>query len=336
MRGFPRGTDTESCSGTGAQEACVFYAVVVYCYGWGDCVFGREPPIFRSELPRRDEDARRAGRAVAEEIMKQYLDAAVVETQALAKGIYSTVLRAEGIVGESLPGQFVCVYCGDGAHLLPRPISICDIDPGEGTLRLVYRVVGFGTKELSERKPGDTVRLLGPIGTGYESVSEGSERPVRILLGGGIGIPPMLLLAKEWHRAGYEVHAVLGYRDAGTFLLEDMEPYASVHIATDDGSLGTRGTVLDAVTRENLIPVGAENRTLLAACGPMPMLRGVAAFAQERGIPAYVSLEERMACGVGACLGCVVKSREKDGHSHVHNKRVCTEGPVFEVRQLCL
>ena len=268
--------------------------------------------------------------------MKVQEIATVISSERLADGIYSTVLRAPEIVKTALPGQFVCVYCDDKAHLLPRPISICDINAAAGLLRLVYRVVGFGTDEFAGKGEGATVRLLGPIGTGYEKVTEGSERPVRILFGGGIGIPPMLLLAKEWSKAGYEVHAVLGYRTNDLFLVKDFEGYATCHIATDDGTAGTHGTVLDALAAEGLLDAAGEERTLFAACGPMPMLRGIAKLATEREIPAYISLEERMACGVGACLGCIVKSRDVDGHSHVHNKRICTEGPVFAVSELCM
>ena len=127
--------------------------------------------------------------------MNRYQNAVIVSTKKLAEGIFQTVLSAEEIAKASLPGQFVCVYSDDGAHLLPRPISICDTDPAEGTIRLVYRVVGFGTDELSKKPAGATARILGPIGTGYESVKEGAEKPLRIVIGGGIGIPPMLLLA---------------------------------------------------------------------------------------------------------------------------------------------
>ena len=106
-------------------------------------------------------------------------------------------------------------------------------------------------------------------------------------------------------------------------------------MATDDGSLGTHGTVIDAIRENGLIPEGAEAETVIAACGPMPMLRGLAGLAAERNVSTYVSLEERMACGVGACLGCITKTKSVDAHSHVHNARICTEGPVFDVRELC-
>ncbi|MBR5712853.1 MAG: dihydroorotate dehydrogenase electron transfer subunit [Lachnospiraceae bacterium] len=266
--------------------------------------------------------------------MKDYGTYRILSQSCLQDGIYSMVLDAPGIAKQAEPGQFVCLYTDDSAKLLPRPISICDVDPAAGTLRLVYRVVGFGTKEFSEKCAGDTVTMLGPIGSGYTKVAAGAEVPRRILVGGGIGIPPMLLLAKEWKKAGYEVHAVLGYRTKDTFLLDDMKQYAECHIATDDGSLGTHGTVIDAIRAEGLIPEGSESSTLFAACGPMPMLRGLAKEAGERGVECYVSLEERMACGIGACLGCIVKTSKKDAHSHVNNARICTEGPVFDAKDI--
>ena len=267
--------------------------------------------------------------------MKRYESLTILESSCLQEGIYSMTLDARAIAQEAEPGQFVCLYTDDQSRLLPRPISICDVDREAGTVRLVYRTVGFGTKEFSGKKAGDAITVLGPIGTGYSKVSEGKEAPRRILVGGGIGIPPMLLLAKEWKQAGYEVIAVLGYRTKETFLLDDMKQYATCYVATDDGSLGTHGTVIDAIRENGLIPEGAEAETVIAACGPMPMLRGLAGLAAERNVSAYVSLEERMACGVGACLGCITKTKSVDAHSHVHNARICTEGPVFDVRELC-
>ena len=141
-----------------------------------------------------------------------------------------------------------------------------------------------------------------------------------ILIGGGIGIPPMLALAKACKE---RPTVVLGYRDATLFLKEEFDKVADVVVATDDGSVGTHGTVIDAMKEKNL------TADVICACGPMPMLRGVKAYGLENEIETYVSMEERMACGIGACLGCVCQSTEVDSHSNVHNKRVCKDGPVF-------
>ena len=144
-------------------------------------------------------------------------------------------------------------------------------------------------------------------------------------MGGGIGIPPMLELAKE---LDCKKQILLGYRNKDLFLEEDLERYGDVYVATEDGSVGTRGNVLDAI-REN----GLEAEAIFA-CGPTPMLRALKAYAAEQGMDCYLSLEERMACGVGACLGCVCKTTKADAHSHVHNARICTEGPVFEAGEV--
>lgn len=144
-------------------------------------------------------------------------------------------------------------------------------------------------------------------------------------MGGGIGVPPILELAR---RLEAEKQIVVGYRDGNLFLKEDLQKYGTLHIATEDGSAGTKGNVMDAI-REN----GLEAEVIFA-CGPMPMLRAIKAYAAEWDIPAYISLEEHMACGVGACLGCVVKTKEVHHHSHVPNARICTDGPVFEAKEV--
>ena len=144
-------------------------------------------------------------------------------------------------------------------------------------------------------------------------------------MGGGIGVPPILELAK---RLEARKRIIVGYRDGNLFLKEDLEKYGAVYAATEDGSAGTKGNVMDAIQENGL------EADVIFACGPMPMLRAIKAYAGQRGIPAYISLEEHMACGVGACLGCVVKTKEIDHHSHVHNARICTDGPVFEAREV--
>lgn len=247
------------------------------------------------------------------------MTARVKSQEKLASDIYSLVLHAPEIAGQAKAGQFVSLYSKDGANLLPRPISLCEINQGEGTLRLVYRVVGKGTREFSGLTEGDTVEVMGPLGNGFTLKDKKA-----ILIGGGIGIPPMLELAKELN---CEKSIVLGFRDE-TFLLEDLEAYGDVYIASEDGKTGVKGNVLDAI-REYAI--GGD---IIYACGPTPMLRAIREYAFEHHMEAQLSLEEKMACGIGACLACVCKSTEIDGHSHVHNKRVCKDGPVFDAGEV--
>lgn len=245
--------------------------------------------------------------------------ATITSVDQLAHGVYSMWVKEEGMAEAAKPGQFLSLYCNDGSRLLPRPISICEIDKKTGALRFVYRVLGKGTEELSKLKAGDSLEIMGPLGNGF--TLEGKKA---LLIGGGIGIPPMLELAKQ---LDCEKQVVLGYRDE-LFLNQEFEPHASVYLSTEDGSAGTKGNVIDAI-RENHL-----DADIIFACGPTPMLRGVKAYALEHGITAQLSLEERMACGIGACLACVCKSKEVDEHTNVANKRVCKEGPVFYAQEV--
>ena len=140
------------------------------------------------------------------------------------------------------------------------------------------------------------------------------------MIGGGIGVPPMLQTAKEIEG---EAIIVSGYRNQDLFLKEELESAGTLFIATEDGSVGTKGNVVDAI-RENQIEAD-----MMFACGPKPMLRALKDYALEKGIPCWISMEEKMACGIGACLACVCQSKDVDSHSHVHNKRICKDGPVF-------
>lgn len=248
--------------------------------------------------------------------------AVVLSQEKLAEDIYSMWLKAEEIAKEAKAGQFVALYCREGSQLLPRPISLCEIDKEQGAIRLVYRVVGKGTEEFSKARPQDVLQVMGPLGNGFPL-----KEKKAMLVGGGIGVPPMLQLAKE---LSCEKELVMGYRDSQLFLKEDLEQYGPVTIATDDGSVGTKGTVVDAI-REN----GVE-ADILYACGPLPMLRALKEYAAKEGMEAWISMEEKMACGIGACLACVCKSKDKDEHSQVHNKRVCKEGPVFLAEEVDL
>ena len=240
--------------------------------------------------------------------------AQVISQEQLSDDIFSMWIHTEAIASQAHAGQFISVYSNDGSKLLPRPISICEIDKKDGALRIVYRVAGKGTEEFSGMRAGMILDILGPLGNGFPKKSKKA-----ILIGGGIGIPPMLELAKELE---CEKQIVLGYRDE-LFLTEEFEKAGEIYLATEDGSMGTKGTVLDAIRVNEL------EADIIYACGPTPMLKAVKEYAKEAGIECWISMEERMACGIGACLACVCKSRHKDSHTNVHNKRICKEGPVF-------
>ena len=257
--------------------------------------------------------------------MKKKFTMRITENRMLTPEICSMKLAfPEELAGtEVRPGQFVGIYPADGSRLLPRPISICEIE-AEG-LRLVFRCSGKGTQELSAFKTGEEAQILGILGNGYDL--EALKGRKVLLLGGGIGIPPMLGLAEALNDPE-NVTVILGYRDSNLFLKEDFEPYARVLTATEDGSCGTRGNVLDAAAG---MGITAE---VICACGPLPMLRAVKQFAAEQQAKCYISLEERMACGVGVCLGCVCRTVRKDEHSQVNNTRICTEGPVFDAEEV--
>ncbi len=248
----------------------------------------------------------------------------VVKTERLADGIFGLTVLEPEMAALAKPGQFLSLYLEDKSRLLPRPISICGIDKEKGTLRMVFRVAGEGTRQLSWLKEGDFLEVLGPLGNGFYETKIQSA----IVIGGGIGIPPMLALAKHLQEQGIQVTAVLGYRSEPAFLLPEFEAYAEAVAATEDGSLGIAGNVLDAIREKKL------SADMLFACGPTPMLRGIKAFSEQSGIPAQLSLEERMACGIGACLACVCKTKEKDAHSEVHNRRICKDGPVFYAQEI--
>lgn len=281
--------------------------------------------------------------------------AVVVDQNALGSGIYDLTLKTTNIAKAAKAGQFVSVYSNDRSKLLPRPISLCGIDRDEDTIRLVYRVTGenTGTEEFSKLVMGDRIRILGPLGNGF-TVEPGKKA---FLIGGGIGVPPMLQLAKDINSGvvqtsgavdtntqekgqteekqinGHgkkicDINIIMGYRDENTFLLDEFKEQADSFVATEDGSVGTKGNVIDAIKENGL------EADVIYACGPMPMLRALKAYAMEHDMECYVSMEERMACGIGACLACVCKTKDKDAHSNVNNKRICKEGPVFNAKEV--
>ncbi len=245
--------------------------------------------------------------------------AVIVSQKCIGTDIYDMVLSFPRGAKEAKPGQFIAMYCEDGTKLLPRPISICGIDAENGTLRVVYRIAGEGTRLFSKMKEGDSLEVLGPLGNGFTMKEEKA-----IIVGGGIGIPPMLELAKQ---LSCEKTVVLGYRDE-LFLKEEFDACTDVVVATEDGSCGTKGTVIDAINEANV------DGAVIYACGPMPMLKALAEYAEAHNMEAQISLEERMACGIGACLGCICKTKKKDHHTNVNNQRICKDGPVFDAKEV--
>ncbi len=243
----------------------------------------------------------------------------VVSQEEIGKDIFSLWLQTDQMAQYARPGQFLSLYTGNAGKLLPRPISICEIDKETSRIRLVYRVTGknTGTEAFSKMQPEDKIEALGPLGNGFPL--EEAEGKKVFLIGGGIGIPPILETAKQLNA---QKTAVLGYRDE-LFLNEEFAKYADVYVATEDGSSGTKGNVLNAIQEKAL------EADVIFACGPTPMLRALKEYAAANHITCWISMEERMACGIGACLACVCKSKDIDAHSQVHNKRVCKDGPVF-------
>lgn len=243
----------------------------------------------------------------------------IVEAIKLNNFAYSFTLE----VGDMVPGtgQFLQIKCGH-SRLLRRPISICDWREGEpeNLLRIVFEVRGEGTEWLSCRKVGDILDVLGPLGHGFETDQKGRY----LVVGGGIGVPPLLGCV---HNAWGNCTAVLGFRDAAhAILLDDFrQACRDVVVTTDDGSLGRHGFVNAAVKE---ILEKENNFTGVLACGPKPMLKSVVQVAAQYGVPCKVSMEERMGCGVGACLVCACDMA--DGT----RKHVCKDGPVFDAREV--
>ena len=227
-------------------------------------------------------------------------------------GTYTTlVIRNRDLAQAARPGQFVHIQCGE--HQLRRPISIGGVT--EDTLTLILEVKGKGTRWLAERRPGDVLDLLGPLGTGFPEI--GGKV---LLVGGGVGVPPMFSAAQKLENCD----ALLAFRSADRMLLEEeFRPLCgTVTVMTDDGSYGAKGFAAQGVQAL----LSQEHYAAVFACGPKIMLKTVTAACQAAGVPVYVSLEERMGCGIGACLGCSIPLEGPEGR---HMARVCADGPVF-------
>ena len=251
----------------------------------------------------------------------------VVRTEALGCDIFRLTVMAPQIADQARPGQFVMVQTAPGQDpLLRRPFSIHQVS-GSGTVQILFKVVGRGTKILAETKEGDFLSVFGPLGKGFTS----SKQNKICLIGGGMGIAPLLFLGKWLLRSGFSgnLEVLLGARNGDEInpLKEDFVHLGiNPAIATDDGSAGHHGLVTELMLQ--VMDPGEEWQVL--TCGPYPMMRGVAEVCKGMNWPCQVSMETMMACGMGACLGCAI-SKPNDLHSYQH---VCKDGPVFEMSEI--
>lgn len=248
----------------------------------------------------------------------------VLERTEIAKGIFSYVISCPEAAAASKAGQFVHIRAE--GFTLRRPISICEINKEKGTLRIVFEVRGSGTDTLSQLDAGDKMDMIAPLGNGF-TIKDFPEDKNIVVVGGGIGVPPMCGVSSEYKN----VKAIIGFRSKDKVILEnDLKRIGvEVTVCTDDGSYGEKGLVTVPLEKE----LEKGNTAMIYACGPTPMLKAVAESAKKYGVPCEVSLEERMACGVGACVGCACNIR-RDGKDLI--LRVCKDGPVFKAEEVVL
>lgn len=247
----------------------------------------------------------------------------VCEQLSISPDYYLLSLEAPELARNVSPGQFVMLRCGEGYdNFLRRPMSIHQVDRSRGQLDILYQVKGKGTNWLSKRTSGELLSLLGPLGHGFtcsESAGKG------LLIGAGVGVAPLLFLASELAARQWELVILMGARSENGVLRTDafME-YGQVKTATEDGSCGIQGTILDLAANE----LRNSSFDMIYSCGSLPVLKGVQDLIRQNKIPAELSLDERMACGVGACVGCVCQGA--DG-SYL---KVCQDGPVFSAGEV--
>ncbi|WP_078547249.1 dihydroorotate dehydrogenase electron transfer subunit [Litchfieldia alkalitelluris] len=258
---------------------------------------------------------------IKKELMK------VISQTSIVENIFELTLQGDLVQEIKEPGQFVHLKVASSTDpLLRRPISIANIDKTQNQFTMIYRSEGLGTRVLSEKSTGETVDVLGPLGNGFplEAVSEGETA---LLVGGGIGVPPLYELSKQLVAKGVKVIHVLGFQSvSAVFYQEKFSLLGDTYIATVDGSYGERGFVTDVIANYGL------TFDVLYSCGPTPMLRAIESQYADKNV--YISLEERMGCGVGACFACVCHTADDPtGFSY---KKVCSDGPVFKVGEVVL
>lgn len=251
----------------------------------------------------------------------------IVSQKEIAEHIFELTLQGELVHDMKEPGQFVHLRVSDHQEpLLRRPISIAKITKSKSQFTMIYRAEGRGTISLAKKKSGDFVDVLGPLGHGFP-VDEAKPDETAILVGGGIGVPPLYELSSQLVKKGVKVVHVLGFQsESVAFYHEKFEQLGPTFVATVDGSLGTKGFVTDIIENEGIL------FDILYSCGPTPMLKALENKFKHKKV--YLSLEERMGCGIGACFACVCHTGDDPtGHTY---KKVCSDGPVFKAGEVVL
>jgi dihydroorotate dehydrogenase electron transfer subunit len=250
----------------------------------------------------------------------------ILSNKTIADKIFELKLLGDFKTLDFAPGRFLHIKCSDGIDpLLRRPMSICDINDDYNEMTVLYRSEGAGTKLLAQKTPDETIDVLAPLGESFKYDQLQAKSKI-LLVGGGIGVPPLYYLGRKLKQKGHSIKSILGFNSAkDVFYVNEFTSLGITEISTIDGSMGHKGLVTDLID---------DNWDVLYSCGPTPMLKAL-----QKIIPpekeAYISLEERMGCGVGACLACVCKPQKPEdwGKNYL---RVCTEGPVFEMHAVAL
>ncbi len=258
----------------------------------------------------------------------------IIENTKVSSDCYRMTFESKEIAGQARPGQFLHIRCTESYDpLLRRPISVYSIE--NNIIEILYKVIGRGTGLLSKKTSGDTIDVLGPLGSGFDyQLVSNCQLP--ILVGGGIGIAPLYFLAQRLVEQCSNVTVLIGADTKRSILcIDELEKLdCKVKVSTDDGSFGLHGTVVDLLRKE------LNSKLKVFVCGPVPMLKQVNQLVSKYNVSSQVSLERQMACGVGACMGCAIKTqklklkRQNSKGKTQNYKRVCKDGPVFDIKEI--
>lgn len=252
--------------------------------------------------------------------MIKKLQTEIISTNEIALDTFEFILKSEYISKHALPGQFLHIKV-DG-YTLRRPVSIASVNKDENTVTILFKIFGEGTDELATYQKGMTLDALGPTGNGF-NLEKAKKDKTALLIGGGIGVPPVYFLAKILTELGVKVISVLGFQEKDQVFYENkFRQLGETIVVTNDGSYGEKGFVTDVLNQ-------ITDFDTFYSCGPKPMLKAVSNALE--GYIGYISFEERMGCGVGACYACVLPTKDDEGY-----KKICSDGPVFAVKEVIL